>query len=131
MHQTILVVEDDLANQQVALLFLKKLGYSSEIAANGKIAVDLTLKKKYLLILMDCQMPVLNGFEASIAIRNGDGPNQQTPIIALTANMAESVVEQCVRSGIDDILNKPMNMSKITKMLEKWIGQTSNCTAPS
>ena len=131
MNQTILVVEDDFANQQVALLFLKKLGYSSEIAANGKVAVEQAQKKKYPLILMDCQMPVLNGFEASIAIRNGDGPNQQTPIIALTANMVESVVEQCKKSGIDDILNKPINIDNMKKILEKWIGQSSNCTAPS
>ena len=131
MDRTILVVEDDFANQQVALLFLKKLGYSSEIAANGKVAVDLTLKKKYLLILMDCQMPVLSGFEASIAIRNSDGPNQQTPIIALTANMVENVVEQCKKSGIDDILNKPINMDNMAKILAKWIGQSSICTVAS
>jgi CheY-like chemotaxis protein len=131
VDRTILVVEDDFANQQVALLFLKKLGYSSEIAANGKVAVDLTLKKKYPLILMDCQMPVLSGFEASIAIRNSDGPNQQTPIIALTANMVENVVEQCKKSGIDDILNKPINIDNMTKILAKWIGQSSICTVAS
>lgn len=125
MNDNILVVEDDPANQQVASLFLEKLGYSSEIAVDGKTAVELAQNKKYLLIFMDCQMPILNGFKASISIRSSDGPNQRTPIIALTANIIDSVGENCRNAGMDDILAKPINIINMTQILDKWIGQSS------
>ena len=124
MTAKILIVEDDFANQQVASLFIKKFGYEYDVAVNGKIAVEKTLTISYDLILMDCQMPVMDGFEATKAIRLGKGPNQRTPIIALTANMVSGVKKECTDIGMNDLLNKPVSMSAMKDMIEKWLSSS-------
>jgi len=124
MTNKILVVEDDFANQQVAILFLKKFGYETEIAENGAQAVVLAQANKYPLILMDCQMPVMDGFTATRQIRTQPGPNQTTPIIALTANLVSGIDEQCKQSGMDDLLNKPVKMQDMQAMAERWFGKS-------
>ncbi len=126
LNEEILVVEDDIANQQVALLLLKKFGYQTALAANGKIAIELTKKQKYSMILMDCQMPIMNGFDTSLAIRKTVGLNQNTPIVALTANLVAGVSQDCYDSGMDDILNKPVMMNDLKAIVEKWLGKSSN-----
>lgn len=117
----ILVVEDDYANQQVTTLFLKKFGHLSDIAENGEIAVELASQHKYQLILMDCQMPIMDGFVATQKIRSTEGPNQKTPVIALTANLVNGIHEDCHNSGMDDVLNKPVTMKAMQEMVNKWI----------
>jgi len=117
----ILVAEDDFANQRVASLFLKKLGYQVDIAENGKVAVELSQSENYGLVLMDCQMPVMDGFEATRAIRDVKGPNQNIPIIALTANVVCGVNGDCIEAGMNDILNKPVQLEQMKDMLEKWL----------
>jgi len=116
----ILVVEDDYANQQVAVLYLKKLGYKADVAENGSIAVDLSTKTQYSVILMDCQMPVMDGFTASQSIRETEGLNQETPIIALTANLVSGILEECLACGMNDILNKPIAVADMKNILTKW-----------
>jgi len=116
----ILVVEDDFANQQVATLYLKKLGHISEVAENGEIAVKLAQKQQYKIILMDCQMPVMDGFTASQLIRESEGLNQTTPIIALTANLVRGIKEECQAHGMNDILHKPIAVTEMEKILVKW-----------
>ena len=120
MTNKILVVEDDFANQQVAVLFLKKFGYETDVAENGAIAVDMAKKEKYPLIFMDCQMPEVDGFEATKQIRNIEGPNQETPIIALTANAVIGIREECLSCGMNDVLNKPINMQSLEEITKKW-----------
>ena len=126
MSEKILVVEDDFANQQVALLFLKKLGYEVDIAENGAKAFELAQSNSYQLILMDCQMPILNGFEATKKIRNIPGINQTTPIVALTANLVEGINQKCIESGMNDVLNKPIKMDLLGRIVEQWIEKGSN-----
>lgn len=121
MDTKILIVEDDFANQQVATLFLKKFGYQTEVAVNGAIAANLSQKNQYSLILMDCQMPVMDGFTATKAIRSKPGPNQTTPIIALTANLVSGIRTDCQQCGMNDILYKPVSMSAMQEMVDKWI----------
>jgi CheY-like chemotaxis protein len=123
--QKILVVEDDFANQQVAMLFLKKFGYETEIAQNGQQAVAFSEIKKYPLILMDCQMPIMDGFTAARSIRSGSSHNRTTPIIALTANLISGINEQCQLSGMDDLLNKPIKMKELQDKIELWYGHCS------
>lgn len=125
MNTKVLVVEDDFANQQVATLFLKKFGYDSEVAENGAIAVELAQLNKYPLILMDCQMPVMNGFDATKTIRNNPGPNQTTAIVALTANLVSGINKEIQKCGMDDILNKPVKMQEMQDMTKLWFGKTS------
>ncbi len=121
MDTKILIVEDDFANQQVATLFLKKFGYQTEVAENGAVATNLSQSNQYSLILMDCQMPIMDGFAATKAIRSKLGPNQTTPIIALTANFVSGIRTDCQQCGMNDILYKPVTMATMKKMVEKWI----------
>ncbi len=124
MDTKILIVEDDFANQQVATLFLKKFGYQTEVAENGAVAASLSQQKQYSLILMDCQMPIMDGFTATEAIRTTPGPNQETPIIALTANLVSGIRADCEHCGMNDILYKPVTMAAMQAMVEKWVDQS-------
>jgi CheY-like chemotaxis protein len=121
----ILIVEDDFANQQVSSLFLKKFGFEVDIAVNGAVAVEHASKTKYGLILMDCQMPVMDGFEATKLIRSQEGPNQKTSIVALTANLMNGINQTCRDSGMDDVLNKPIKMQKMQEMATHWYNKES------
>lgn len=121
MDKKILIVEDDFANQQVATLFLKKFGFQTEVAENGAIAANLSQKNQYSLILMDCQMPVMDGFTATKVIRGKPGLNQSTPIIALTANLVSGIRADCQECGMNDVLYKPVSMSAMQEMVDKWI----------
>lgn len=121
MSTKILVVEDDFANQRVASLFLKKLGYEVDIAENGRRAIELADQQQYQLIFMDCQMPIMDGFQASRTIRDTDGPNQEVPIVALTANVVCGINGECEDAGMNDVLNKPVQLNNMKDMLEKWL----------
>ncbi len=121
MALKILIVEDDFANQRVTSLFLKKLGYEIDIAEHGGIAIELALQNPYQLIFMDCQMPIVDGFEATRQIRATAGPNQKIPIIALTANVVCGVNSECIEAGMDDVLNKPIQLENMKQMLLTWL----------
>jgi CheY-like chemotaxis protein len=125
MTAKILVVEDDFANQRVASLFLKKLGYESDIAENGQQALNMTAQQAYQLIFMDCQMPVMDGFEAARQIRSLPSDNQNVPIIALTANVVNGIVDDCKQAGMNDVLNKPIQLQTIKDMLDSWLNNNS------
>jgi two-component system, sensor histidine kinase len=121
MTLNILVVEDDFANQRVASLFLKKLGHSVDIAEHGSQALELVSQNAYDLIFMDCQMPIMDGFEATQKIRSTEGANQNIPIIALTANVVCGVNGECIDAGMNDVLNKPIQLDSMKKMLQTWL----------
>lgn len=121
MSLKILVVEDDFANQRVASLFLKKLGYEVDVAEHGHKAIELVANNEYRLIFMDCQMPVMDGFEATQKIRSLDGPNKNIPIIALTANVICGVNDECLDAGMNDVLNKPIQLDNMKQMLQTWL----------
>ncbi|WP_396586833.1 response regulator [Bermanella sp. R86510] len=115
----ILVAEDNNTNQLVITSMLKKLGYQYEICANGQEAIDNLGNDEYDLILMDCQMPVLDGFSATEKIReNPDWKN--LPIIALTAGATEKEQQQCFDSGMNDFLSKPIKLSILQNALQRW-----------
>jgi signal transduction histidine kinase/CheY-like chemotaxis protein len=115
---TILLAEDDSINQLVATTILKKIGYQPEIGENGLIAVDLWAKHQYQLILMDMQMPELDGLDATRMIRQMGG--RQPVIIAMTANAMQGDKERCLAAGMDDYITKPINQKDIVLMIEKW-----------
>jgi CheY-like chemotaxis protein len=113
----------------VALGMLDALGLEADIAVNGKEAIE-ALKLAlavlpYTIVLMDCQMPVMDGYEATTAIRTGEAgvENQNIPIVAMTANAMSSDREQCMAVGMDDFLTKPIDLEKLRRTLYKWIGQ--------
>lgn len=120
----ILVAEDNAINQKVILYTLKKLGYSPSIVENGSIAVAEVSQKKYDVVLMDMQMPVMDGLQATRFIRTN--LKNQPVIIALTANTMQGDEEACLDAGMDDYIPKPVRMEDLTNKLEKWSMQSEN-----
>ncbi len=120
----ILLVEDNVINQQIALRILeKKLGYHADVAENGREALDALEKSDYDLVLMDCQMPEMDGYEATQTIRNkaSSARNHRIPIIAMTANAMKGDREKCLESGMDDYVTKPVNVKELTDAIKRWV----------
>ena len=122
-NRRILLVEDNLVNQKVALTFLKKLGYSADVTSNGVEAIEALKTNEYALVFMDCQMPKMDGYEATRKIRNYEsrGFNPHIPIIALTANAMKGDRDKCINAGMNDYLSKPLNPDKLSNKLKKWL----------
>ena len=116
-----LLAEDNAVYQKVALRILQRLNAEVEVVQNGAEAVAAASRSRFDLILMDCQMPELDGFQATAAIRAAEGPSKRTPIVALTANAMQGDRERCVEAGMDDYLPKPVRSEELAKMLEKWV----------
>ncbi len=123
----ILIAEDNITNQLVALAILKKLGCRADVVASGKEALASLRNIPYDLVLMDCQMPEMNGFEATARIRDpqsGIG-NCKIPIIALTASAMKGDREMCLAAGMNDYVAKPVNPTILAATLEKWLPQNA------
>ncbi len=118
----ILLVEDNLVNQKVACGLLKKIGLTADIACNGQIALDKIAETKYDIVLMDCQMPVMSGYDATEAIRTSEeNTDKHLTIIAMTANAMEGDKEKCFAAGMDDYLPKPVKLEVLKEVLDKWL----------
>ena len=119
----ILLVEDNVINQQVALGILQISGYSVTVVSNGREALEAHGQESFDLILMDCHMPEMDGFEATRAIRlrERSTTGARIPIIALTANAMARDREECLNAGMDDHLSKPFNMLALTAIIERWM----------
>lgn len=115
----ILLVEDNQVNQLVASTLLKKLGHQVAHAENGKRAVEAVRSQRYDLVLMDCQMPVMDGFEATRAIRN-DADYATLPIIAVTGNALEGDKQACLDAGMNDYITKPYNREQLSEVISRW-----------
>ncbi len=126
----ILLVEDVQINQKVAVKMLQQLGLETDIAENGAEAVDLWKTIRYDLILMDCRMPVMDGYAATRVIRSQEAENNRTPIVALTANASEEDQKRCLQSGMDDMVTKPFKKKTLEDALRKYIFQTKQATEP-
>ena len=124
-HYHILLVEDNAVNQLVGMTMLKKLGYRADLAANGEEAVAALEKTRYDLVLMDIQMPGMDGHEATRTIRNPQSPvlDHQLPIIAMTANVLPGDREACLISGMNDFISKPIRPAELSATLERWLGE--------
>jgi len=123
----ILVVEDNLINQQVALGILQIQGYCVTVANNGREALEACAREAFDAILMDCHMPEMDGFEATMEIRRREQSSdaRRVPIIALTANAMAQDREECLNAGMDDHLAKPFSMQTMQDMLDRWMPQAT------
>ena len=117
----ILIVEDNLTNQLVAKGILGKLAFHADIADNGMKCLEKLKENSYDLILMDCQMPKMDGFEATRAIRKMQSASSKTTIIAMTANAMQGDREKCIEAGMDDYIAKPIEPQVLVDMMEKWL----------
>jgi CheY-like chemotaxis protein/HPt (histidine-containing phosphotransfer) domain-containing protein len=117
----VLVVEDNTVNQKVAVAMIESLGYAAEAVGNGIEAVEACAKQAYDAILMDCQMPQMDGFKATAFIRQREGLSRRTPIIALTASVTAEDRQRCLAAGMDDYLSKPVPREALAGTLRKWI----------
>lgn len=117
-----LLVEDVLVNQKIAVAMLQKIGLVVDVAENGQEALALWEQSQYDVVLMDCQMPVMDGFETTKAIRRSEGKlNENTPIIALTANTMKGDRRKCLDAGMDDFIAKPFQRADLEKVLCQWL----------
>jgi CheY-like chemotaxis protein/anti-sigma regulatory factor (Ser/Thr protein kinase) len=116
----ILLVEDHPINQKLASALLEKLGYSVTLAVNGREGVKAAAGAPYALILMDMQMPEMDGLEATGLIRSTGGPNQHAPIVALTANAMQSDLDACREAGMNDVLTKPIDRKLLAVCMNHW-----------
>ncbi len=117
----ILLAEDNVVNQKVARLLLRKFGCEVDVAHDGMQAVETVMSGDYDLVLMDCQMPEMSGFEATQIIRKLKDPFRcRVPVIAMTANALEGDREKCIEAGMDDYLSKPIRPDELLRVLETW-----------
>lgn len=116
----VLVAEDNEINQIVAVAMLEKLGYRADVVATGVDAVEALPTKDYVAVLMDCQMPLMDGFEATRRMRRDQGSAHHTPVIAMTAGAMNGDRERCMEAGMDDYISKPVRTDELGRMLHKW-----------
>ena len=121
IHARILVVEDNVVNQRLAMRMLEKRGCRVDVAANGLEAVEMVERLKYDLVFMDCQMPEMDGYEATAEIRRREDASKHTLIIAMTAHTMQGDREKCLKAGMDDYIAKPIKKESLFEMMEKWM----------
>ncbi|MGR3319240.1 MAG: response regulator [Candidatus Anammoxibacter sp.] len=120
VHAYVLLVEDNVVNQDVALENLKQMGCTMELAKDGSEAVEKVKNNNYDLVLMDCQMPIMDGFEATREIRNHEQGGNHVPIVAMTANALKGDRELCIDAGMDDYISKPFRHKDMLEVLLKY-----------
>jgi len=125
----VLIVEDNSVNQMVAARLLEKLGCRVDVAANGRKAVEMVSLVSYDVIFMDCQMPEMDGFEATQEIRRRESSGLHRPIIAMTANAMQGDRERCLHAGMDDYVSKPIRKADLIEALERHLPENANLSS--
>lgn len=119
--QLILLAEDNETNREVIQAQLFLLGYACEVAVDGAQALEMWRSGRYALLLTDCHMPRMNGFELTAAIRQSEPAGKRFPIVAITANALQGEAQRCLAQGMDDYLSKPIRMMELSPLLDKWL----------
>jgi two-component system sensor histidine kinase/response regulator len=125
----ILVVDDNEINQILAVQMLKRRGYQTEVVADGSGALRALERRRYAAVLMDCQMPTLNGYETTGELRRREPEGEHTPVIAMTAHAMRGDLEKCLDSGMDDYLAKPLSPDEFDRVLRRWMPRTNGSLA--
>jgi len=116
----VLVVEDHPVNQAVLTAMLARLGYRADLALNGLDALEAVRRNHYAAILMDCQMPVMDGYEATEKLRGFEGADRHTCVIAVTATAMAADRDRCLAAGMDDFLVKPVSLQSLGAVMARW-----------
>jgi CheY-like chemotaxis protein/HPt (histidine-containing phosphotransfer) domain-containing protein len=119
-ERLVLVVEDNPINQEVMGEMLRELGYKCDVAENGERALEMLEKRAYPLVLMDCQMPVLDGYQTTVKIREREAADQRVPIIAVTAHALATEREKVLGVGMNDYISKPVSQKALSEVLKRW-----------
>jgi CheY-like chemotaxis protein len=122
----VLLAEDNVVNQKVAVRMLERLGVRADVAANGREAVDMFQLAWYDLILLDCQMPEMDGYSAAAEIRRLERGERRVVIVAMTADAMHDARERCLASGMDDYIAKPVKFEQLTEILREWVAATKS-----
>ena len=122
----VLIAEDNAINQRVVAIMLSRLGYSTDVASEGSVVLEMLQKQHYDLVLMDCQMPGMDGYEATKAIRALPSEVSKIPIIAVTANALSGQRERCLDVGMNDYISKPMQIELLASTLRKYLASVPN-----
>ena len=117
----VLLAEDNLVNQKVALVMLRKLGIEADVVGTGVEALDALVGVAYDLVLMDCQMPEMDGFDATRRIRERERGSRRLPVVAMTANAMMGDRERCIEAGMDDHIPKPVRVEALHRALFRWL----------
>jgi len=126
----VLVVDDTAMNLKITIRVLEKLGVRADPAGNGKEALEALAQRPYDLVLMDCQMPEMDGYEATAAIRKTQKKGEpRVPIVAMTAHAMSGEREKCLAAGMDDYLSKPVDNAKLARMVRKWLSRETKNAA--
>jgi CheY-like chemotaxis protein len=126
------VVEDNSINQRLALAMIRKIGCTADACGNGQEALECLERQAYDVVLMDAQMPEMDGYEATTRWRERERERRTsyTPIIALTANAMAGDRERCLASGMDDYLSKPIKVDELRRVLHTWLGKSQQKSLP-
>jgi signal transduction histidine kinase/DNA-binding response OmpR family regulator len=120
----VLVVEDNIVNQRVAVRMLERLGLAVDVAGNGRVALQILERQCYDVIFMDCQMPIMDGYEAATEIRRREAEDAHTTIIAMTADVLKGSRERCLAAGMDSFISKPVKLDDLVKALQSKLSST-------
>ncbi|MDD3704152.1 MAG: response regulator, partial [Victivallaceae bacterium] len=127
VNKRILLAEDNTVNQKVVLAILRKIGINADVASNGEEVLQMLATQHYEMVLMDIQMPDMDGLEATRKIRDPETPvlNHEVPIIAMTAHALNGYRENCINAGMNDYVTKPVTPQQLREVMKKWL--KNNC----
>jgi CheY-like chemotaxis protein len=117
------LAEDNPVNQEVGRSFIEILGYQVDVAENGADAIAAVRRTRYDLVIMDCQMPIMDGYQATLEIRRITATIHRLPIIALTANVMQEQVKKCREAGMEGLLAKPYSLEQLQSVIQRWLPQ--------